>query len=112
MKLVPWAIAYHIAILAVLNGFNIGGGVVGLVFEIGAVVTLWCLAFVYHAWFAGLLYGRGWGILLAFLANSAIVGLLALTMFYLRARRELTACGWQVRGFSATTTQDADQHDI
>lgn len=106
MRLEPWAIGYHVAALAVmflpaLVATTPGlPTVFGIVLLVGFFLFMWVPSLVYHGWFAGLLFGRVWGVLLAPLASSGIVGLLALWMFDQRARRELQACGWRVSWFT------------
>ena len=101
VKLIPWAIAYHPAMF-LLNFSSAGWEYLSIIAAaVLAGILIYTLAIIYHAWFGGLLYGRVWGILLSPLASFPLVGLAALWMFYARARRELTAFGWQVRGFSA-----------
>lgn len=101
LRMVPWAIGYHVVLL-LLNGLT-GPAPTPLVAIVVAGISfaMWVSALVYQGWFASLLYGRLWGVLLAPLAAFPIAGLLALWMFDARARRELRACGWQVRWFTA-----------
>lgn len=107
VRLIPLAIACH----AMLFGLNylslVGEGTWLEAVAIGTTLGFWVVSLVYHAWFGTLLYGLFWGVLLATLAAFPLVGLLALAMFYARARRELQELGWTVKGFSAKAGLEA-----
>lgn len=106
VKLIPWAIAYHAAIF-LLNFLTADWEYFSVIAAATlAGILIYSLAIIYHAWFGGLLYGRVWGILLSPLASFPMVGLAALWMFYARARRELTASGWTVKGFTTSSPDE------
>jgi hypothetical protein len=70
VKLVPWATAYHPA-LYLLNLLSDIASEYNVILSITILVGVltYSLALVYYAWFAGLLYGPIWGILLSPLAS-------------------------------------------
>ena len=94
-------VAYHF-MMALLNGISLRFEptlTTEIIFA-GIGLVLWGSAWVYHGWFGGLLYGHVKGFLAAVLASFPFVGLGILGIFWLRARKELQACGWQVKWFS------------
>lgn len=99
--LIPLAIVCH----GLLFGLNyvslVADGTLLEVVAIGLGLCLYVISLVYHGWLGALLYGTLVGMLLAMLAAFPAVGLLALAIFYRRARTELQSIGWQVVGLQA-----------
>lgn len=95
IRLSPLILAYHVG-LVVLSQSSMASEATLFWFA----MSLGPIVVAYNAWFGTLVLGWGWGLLLALLSATPVFGVPILIVYYVRARRELAAYGWRIRGFS------------